>query len=145
MKIKNKDVEEIALFLLDFKLKGVENRRRNKFFKMLQSHLRELQEEHKQLLEEYCNKNEDGSLKTLEDDGRSLYDIQDVEGFQKEYEKLMEEYLYVPTDESFSTVIGTVKKIVLNCDKEFSGAEALKYETICELFEDDSIPHVELV
>lgn len=144
MKIKNSEIEEVALFLLNFKLKGEENRKRNKFFKLLQSHLKDVQEEHKELLSEFCKTNSDGSFKTLEADGKSFYDIEDVKGFQREYEKLMEEYLFIPNDEKFAPILSTVKKIVLSCEEEFSGEEALKYETICELFEDDT-PLIELV
>lgn len=144
MKIKNSEIEELGMFLLKFKLKGTENRRRNKFFKLLQEHMIEVQGEHKDLLDEYCNKNEDGSLKTIEADGKSYYDILDVKGFQREYEKLMDEYLFIPNDEKFAPILNTVKEIVLNCDEEYSGEEAIKYESICELFEDDT-PQVELV
>jgi hypothetical protein len=137
MKIKNSDVEDLATFLLEFKLKGKENRMRNKFFKHLQSHLKEMQEEHKELLNDYCEKDSDGNFKTHTRDGKSFYDIQEVESFQKEFESLLAEYCYIPSDEGNHEMIQTVKKIILECETEFSGKEALRYETFCELFESE--------
>jgi hypothetical protein len=137
MKIKNSDVEELATFLLEFKLKGKQNRMRNKFFKHLQSHLKEMQEEHQELLNEYCEKDSDGNYKTYSRDGKSFYDVQDVVSFQKEFEKLMAEYCYIPSDEGNYEMIKTVKEIIIYCETEFSGKEALRYESFCELFESE--------
>jgi hypothetical protein len=139
MKIKNSDVEELAHFLLSFKLKGKENRMRNKFIRHLQSHLKDMQESHKELLGDYCKMEADGSFKIVEKNGKSYYDVQDVNGFQKEYEKLMEENFYLPSDEGNKEMILTVKELVLNSEEEYSGKEALRYEAYCEIFEDEYV------
>jgi hypothetical protein len=135
LKIKNSEIEGLVLFLLDFKLKGKENRMRNKFIKYLQLHLEDVRDDHKELLNEYCKKDEKGNLITLKEDDKEYYDIDDVKGFQKDYEELLNEYCVIPNDESFAETNTTVKKIVLNCEKEFSGAEALTYESYCDMFE----------
>jgi hypothetical protein len=137
MKIKNSEVEELATFLLDFKLKGTKNRKRNKFIKLLQNHLREMQEEHKEILNEFCKKDEKGEFKTIIKDGKSFYDIDDVEGFQREYGALMDDYLFIEVNEGNMDMLLAVKEIILNNDNEFSGKEALKYESYCEMFEEE--------
>lgn len=139
MKIKNIEVEEFATFLLNLKLKGKENRMRNKLVKIIQHHLRTVQEEHKDLLNEYCDKDSNGNYKTITNDDKTFYDIEDVVGFQKEYEKLLEEFCYIPNDEANMQMLSCVKDIILNCENEFSGREALRYETYCELFEKEMI------
>jgi hypothetical protein len=139
MKIKNSDVEELAFFLLNMKLKGKENRMRNKFIRHLQKHLNEMQESHKELLSEFCELEADGNFKTVEKDGKKFYDVNNVAGFQSEFEKLMEEFFYLPSDEGNKQMILTVKDLILNTEEEFSGKEALKYEPYCEIFEDEYV------
>jgi len=138
MKIKNSYIEDFATFILSFRLKGTENRMRNRFVKVLQNHLKVLQEEHKELLEEYCKKDSDGNFNTINKDGKSFYDIDDVRGFQVEFDILMQENLVIHNDEANKQMITTLKDIILNCDKEFSGQEALIYETYCEMFEEEN-------
>ena len=138
MKIKNSYIEDFAQFILSFRLKGTENRMRNRFVKVLQKQLKVLQEEHKELLEEYCKKDSDGNFNTINKDGKSFYDIDDVRGFQVEFDILMQENFVISNNESNEQMIETVKDIILNCDKEFSGQEALLYETYCELFEEEN-------
>ena len=111
---------------------------RNRFVKVLQNHLKLLQEEHKELLEEYCKKDSNGNFNTINKDGKSFYDIDDVKGFQVEFDILMQENFVIPNNESNQQMIKTVKDIILNCDKEFSGQEALLYEAYCEMFEEEN-------
>ena len=138
MKIKNSYIEDFATFILSFRLKSTENRMRNRFVKVLQSHMKLLQEEHKELLEEYCKKDANGNFNTINKDGKSFYDIDDVKGFQVEFDILMQENFVIPNNESNQQMIKTVKDIILNCDKEFSGQEALIYEAYCEMFEEEN-------
>lgn len=136
MKIKNSEVEEFATFLLSLRLKGVENRMRNRLIKVIQNHLKLIQEEHKELLDEYCKKDNDGEFKTITKEGRTFYDIDDVKGFQIEFDLLMKECLVIPNDQANLNMLLKVKDIILNCDQEFSGNDALKYEDYCEMFEE---------
>lgn len=136
MRIKNGEVEKFAQFLLSLKLKGAENRVRTKFVRILQNHLKEVQKDHEQLLEEYCGKDENGQFITVEKDGKSFYDIEDVAGFQKEFINLMEEELIIPVDESMEVMLEKVYNILVNIEIEFSGREALEYETYLEMFEE---------
>lgn len=137
MKIMNSEIEEMSRFLLNLKLRGFENRMRNKFLKLLTNHLKTVQEEHIDLLKEYCKTNEQNEFLTITQDGKTFYDIDDVEGFQKQYVKLMEESLYIEVNDGTIEMLSSVKNIILNCDMEFSGNEALKYESYCELFENE--------
>jgi hypothetical protein len=137
MKIKNGDIEDFATFLLSFKLKGTENRMRNRLVRKLQEHLNVIQDEHKDLLDEYCKKDEEGNFQTTIKDGKKIYDIDDVLSFQSEFQKLMNEEFILLNDESNEQMFSTVKDIVLNCDKEFSGKEALEYEIYCEILEEN--------
>jgi hypothetical protein len=136
MKIQNSEIEEFATFILSLKLKGTQNRMRNRLVKKLQDQLKLVQREHKELLDEYCKKDEKGNLNTIIKDGKSFYDIDDVKGFQIEFELLMKEDLVIPNDQTNLQMLTVVKDIILNCDKEFSGHEALKYENYCEMFEE---------
>jgi hypothetical protein len=136
MKIQNSEIEEFATFILSLKLRGTENRMRNRLIKKLQNHLKLIQEEHKELLDEYCKKDEKDNFRTISKDGKTFYDIDDVKGFQIEFDLLMKEDLVIPNDQANQQMLVTVKDIILNCDKEFSGNEALKYENYCEMFEE---------
>ena len=136
MKIQNSEIEEFATFILSLKLKGTENRMRNRLVRKLQEHLRNVQEEHRELLNEYCKKDEDGNFRTIDKGERSYYDIDDVKGFQVEYEILMKENFIIANDETNHQMLSIVKDIILNCDQEFSGSEALRYENYCEMFEE---------
>jgi hypothetical protein len=136
MKIQNSEIEEFATFILSLKLRGTENRMRNRLVKKMQNHLKLVQEEHKELLDEYCKKDENGHFLTINKDGKTFYDIDDVKGFQVEFELLMKEDLVIPNDHSNQHMLNIIKDIILNCDKEFSGHEALKYENYCEMFEE---------
>ena len=62
MRIQNSEIEEFATFILSLKLKGSENRMRSRLVKKLQDHLKVIQEEHKELLDEYCKKDEKGNF-----------------------------------------------------------------------------------
>ena len=93
MRIQNSEIEEFATFILSLKLKGSENRMRSRLVKKLQDHLKVIQEEHKELLNEYCTKDENGNFNTITKDGKTYYDIDDVKGFQIEFEILMKDNL----------------------------------------------------
>lgn len=136
MRIQNSEIEEFATFILSLKLKGSENRMRSRLVKKLQDHLKVIQEEHKELLDEYCKKDENGNFRTITKDGKTYYDIDDVKGFQIEFEILMKEEFIISNDHANQQMLTTVKEVILNCDKEFSGHEALKYESYCEMFEE---------
>jgi hypothetical protein len=139
MKIENYRVEDFTHFLLSLKLKGSDNRMRNRLVKMLQGHLKLLQEEHNELLNEYCKKDANGDFRTLQKNGTSFYDIDDVKGFQVEYQILMDESLFIPNDANNQAMLEAVRNIVTNCDLEFSGSDALKYEYYCEILEGTEI------
>lgn len=136
MKIQNSEIEEFATFILSLKLKGTQNRMRNRLVKKMQDHLKLIQQEHKELLDEYCKKDDDGHFLTISKDGKTFYDIDDVRGFQIEFELLMKEELVISNDQTNQQMLTVVKELILNCDKEFSGNEALKYENYCEMFEE---------
>jgi len=136
MKIKNGEIEEFATFLLSFKLKGTENRMRNRLVRKLQDHLKLVQQEHTDLLNEFCKKDGDGNFRTVERNGKKYYDIDDVSTFQSEYEKLMSEEFIISNDEANEPMFSAVTNFVLNCDKEFSGKEALIFERYCEILEE---------
>jgi hypothetical protein len=139
MKIENHRIEEFTHFLLSLRLKGSDNRMRNRLVKILQNQLKILQEEHKELLNEYCKKDGNGEFITIQKNGTSFYDIDDVKGFQVEFQILMEENLHIPMDANNQAMLKAVRDVVVNCDLEFSGTDALNYEYYCEILEDTEI------
>lgn len=93
--------------------------------------LEEYQEDLKELLKEHCNLDEKGEPIVKED---NTFDVKDIDAFIKDRKELDEEEIVIEGGD-YQDMLKTVKEILMNCDREFSGQEAMIYDYICERFE----------
>lgn len=136
MILKNYEIEKFGVFLYGLGLKGKQSRMRTRFVKILNDHLMLMNEERQQLLEDYAKKDEQGEYVKEEHEGQQVFILDDAEGYNLEMMKLMkEEFIYEETQERLDMLL-EIKEVVLNCDVEFSGNEAILYDKWCEAVED---------
>jgi hypothetical protein len=135
MKIRNEEIVGFGNFLMDLTLKGTSSRMRTRLVKKLQKHLDEVQEEKDEIITIHGILDEEGNVKTKTVDGREVYEIRDNEACMKEISDLYKEEFVIEENEENRQMLTTVRDIVLNCDKEFQGQEAMVYDYYCEIFE----------
>ncbi|WP_117161347.1 DUF1617 family protein [Paraliobacillus sp. X-1268] len=128
--IKNAHLGQATSLLFDLALKGKQSRHRTKFIKLLAERSKEVEEQRKQLAEEHAKKDDEG--KAIINDEK--YDIPDQEAFKKDYQELLDELLIIEGGDA-QGMLKTVKKVLDECDKEFSGQEAVVYDYLCDQFE----------
>ncbi len=133
IKVENSKIAQVMNLLYDLSLKGKQSRLRTKFINKLNERLVEYQEDVKALLKEHCHLDEEGNPKTKNDG--EYWDIKDVDAYVKEKKELDSEE-FVIEGGNYTGVLKTVKEILFNCEKEFSGDEAHIYDYICEKFEE---------
>lgn len=139
MKIKNAEIEAFSNFLMDFELKGRESRLRTRFVKLLVQRQSEIQEEHRELLRQYANFDEEGNIKTLElPNGLKVYDVPDKDTFNREYYLLMNEDFIIEENEERKEMLLFIKELILDCEKTFKDREAIEYDRWCDIVEEIS-------
>ena len=137
MIIKNYEVEQFGRFLFELKLRGRQSIMRTRFIKLLQAQLDLQAEERKQLIDEFCKKDENGDPLYEENDvGESGIIIEDPQEFNKEVIAILDEDFIIEETQDKLEMLTAVKGIVLDCDLEFSGEEAMSYDRWCEIVED---------
>jgi len=132
VKIENQKLAQSINLLYNLSLKGKQSRHRSKFIKALQERLQEFAADEKELLKEHCNLDENGNPKTIENGTK--WDVKDLDAFVKEKKELYEEERVFEGGDA-QEMLKTVKEVLLNCDKEFTGAEAEIYDYLCDQFE----------
>lgn len=134
VKIENAKLGQAINLLFNLSLKGKQSRHRTKFIKLLDERLKEVAEQENELLKEHCHLDEKGEPKTL--DNGTKWDVKDLEAFSKDKKELYEEELVIDGGDAHG-MLKTVKQVLLECDKEFSGQEAMTYDYLCDQFEGD--------
>lgn len=132
IKIEKSKLAPIINLLYDLPLRGKQSRHRTKFIKLLHERHEEYREDIKQLLKEHCHLDENGEPKIKED---NTYDVKDIDAYLKDKKELDEEEIVIEGGDA-QGMLKTVKEILFNCDREFSGQEAMIYDYICEKFEE---------
>lgn len=130
IKIQNRYLLPSINLLYDLSLKGKESRHRTRFIKLLQEQLKEVEEERKQLAEEFSRKDKNG--KPIIEDNK--YVLENEKEFYKEFNELMDEE-FIIEGANHEETLKTVKKILLECEVAFSGQDAMVYDYLCEQFE----------
>lgn len=136
-KIKANQINGFCEFLLTLEIKGKDSRMRTRMIRKLDEKLKDINSEYTEhILKEYCHLDDKGNPKTKEVNGRGFWDIKEgkQEDFNKDYIELWNES-HIIEGEDHSNMLLSVKEAVLNCDKTFSGQEALQYDLWCELVE----------
>lgn len=134
IKIENQKLAPAINLLYSLSLKGQQSRHRTKFIRLLQDKLKEFGEEEKEVVKEHANLDKDGKPKTLEEGTK--WDIKDgeLDAFVKDKEELYKETRVIDGGDN-QVVMQTIKKVLSECQKEFSGQEADIYDYLCEAFE----------
>jgi len=136
MRIKNYEIRSFVDFLMKLELAGKKSRMRTRFVRLLLERQNLIDEEHRDLVLQYSNLDDEGEPKTIERDGELMYDIKDIVSFNREYNILMNEEYIIEQTEDRKDMLLTVQDAVLNCDIVFKGTEALKYDRFCEIVEE---------
>jgi hypothetical protein len=134
VRIRNSEIRDFAMFLLDEKLSGKKSRMRTRFIKLLDERLKQIDEERLALLKEFAELDENGNVKTRED-GTAIMSDENMAKFQVEFAELMNEEFVIDETEERREMLLTIKDIVLNTEKEFSGQSAFQYDRWCEIVE----------
>lgn len=132
VKIENQKLGQAINLLFNLSLRGKQSRHRSKFIKQLEGMLKEFADQEQELLKEHCHLDENGNPKTI--DNGTRWDVRDLEAFVKDKKELYEEERVIEGGDA-QEMLKTVKEVLLNCDKEWSGQEAVIYDYLCEQFE----------
>ncbi|KYC94358.1 hypothetical protein B4102_3579 [Heyndrickxia sporothermodurans] len=134
VKIENQKLGQAINLLFNLSLKGKQSRHRSKFIKALNEKLNEFAEQEQELLKEHCHLDENGEPKKTEDGTIKVEDIKDIDAFTKDRTELYEEERVFEGGDA-QVMLKTVKDVLLNCEREWSGQEAVIYDYLCEQFE----------
>lgn len=133
---KNYELKAFGEFLYELSLKGKESRMRSRFIKVLEDQLQLINNEREILLKDYAKKDENGELVFDKDEeGREFVILDDSFSYNLELSKLMQEDFIIEVKNDNTEMIKTIQDVVLNCDKEFSGIEAERYNRFCDILE----------
>jgi hypothetical protein len=135
MKIRHEELLGLGNFLMELKLNGKESRMRTRLVKRMQTHLDLVQTEKDEIIQNYGVLDENGNLKTKQENGKEYYEIEDREACEKEILELLQEEMVIEENEENKEMLLVVKEAVLNCDMVFQGQQAFEYDGYCELFE----------
>jgi len=133
VKIENHKLAPVINLLFDLPLRGKQSRHRTKFIKLLNERLQEYQKDFRELLKDHCHLDENGEPKT-KNDGQH-WDVKDIDTFVKDKKELDEE-VFIIEGANNQEMLKTIKEVLDNCDRAFSGQEAMIYDYICEKFEE---------
>lgn len=130
VKIENGKLGQAISLLFDLPLKGKESRHRTKFINLLDERLKEVEKQRVELAKEHSRLDE--NKEPIINDGK--YDIMVMEDFQKDLNELYAEEMVIEGGDA-QGMLKTVKRVLENCDLEFSGREAVIYDYLCEQIE----------
>ncbi|WP_416149436.1 DUF1617 family protein [Salipaludibacillus sp. HK11] len=128
--IENGKLKQASSLLLNLSLAGKKSRHRTKFITKMQDRLKEVEEQRQVLAKEHSHLDDEGKPKTIGD----KFDIKDMEAFKKDLEELYKEELVIDGGDA-QGMLKTVKTVLLDCEKEWQGEEALIYDYLCDQFE----------
>lgn len=131
MKLQNKNLKIVYDFLMSIGVKGKKNAHRTRVATVIGEQANKYADEELTLLKDYCETDENGDLKRLENGN---FDIKDVSKFKEEQKALADEY-FVLDDSNLETALKTVKEIVEEYNKELEGNKALAHFYLIEAFE----------
>ncbi|MEW9503425.1 DUF1617 family protein [Jeotgalibacillus marinus] len=133
VKIKNEQLGQVINLLFDLSLKGKQSRQRSKFIKVLDERIKEVAEQEQELLKEHCHLDDEGNPK-IKNNGQE-WDVKNVVAFRKDKIELLEEEIVLDGGDN-EDMLKTVKTVLFDCEKEFSGQDAQVYDYLCDQFEE---------
>jgi hypothetical protein len=130
VKIKNKYLGQGIDLLFNLSLKGKKSRHRTKLIRKMQERFKEVEQQRLELAKEHAQKDEEDNP-IIKD---NVYKMEDKAAFNKDYQELLDEKLVLDSGDD-QEMLKTMKNVLLNCDKEFSGQQAVVYDALCDAFE----------
>ncbi len=137
-KIKNSLIIGLVNFLGQQSLHGNESRQRTRFIKLLTERAVEIEKTKKEIIAKYAKKDEKGEVKVKkEQNGATSYDFEDgqIDKANKELEEYLTEDFLIDILEEHKEKFTTVRRLVLETNKEFQGTDAIMYNEWSEAFE----------
>ena len=133
----------LPMFLGSLMLHGKESRERSRFIQILESKVKEIEQERFVFLDKYTKKSKDGKplffdkmRKETSNPAEGLeYVVENIKEYNKEFEEYLSEEYIIDVSPATSATIYTVKDLILNTTKEFQGEDADRYNEWCEAFE----------
>lgn len=135
MRIRNHEIKRFMNFLMELELKGRESRLRTRFVKLLAERQKLVEDEHYQLIVQHSNLDENNKPLIVERDGQTMYDVQDIVSFNRDYHILLNEEFIIDETEERKEMLLLIKDVILNCEKTFKGEEAILYDRMCDIVE----------
>jgi hypothetical protein len=135
-KIQKKYVTGLGNWLGRLSLQGRDSRMRTRFVEMLENTLAQIEKDRKAMIEEIGEKDDNGVLKIVEEEGKSHFVIPDElqAKFNTDLGDMYSEDAELMGPES-ATIFHTVKNIVLNTEDQIEGSIAGQYNEWCKAFE----------
>ena len=134
VEIQHSKIAGVIRLLSELSLKGKQSRHRSKFIKLLDDRLTELEEDESNIRKEHCHLDDDGEPKTTNDGASWDVKEENQKDFENDILELREEQ-FVITGGDKTEYMKTVKVILDECDKEFSGQEAALYDYLYDQIE----------
>lgn len=135
MRIRNHEIKRFMNFLMELELRGRESRLRTRFVKLLAERQKLVEDEHYQLIVQHSNLDENNKPLIVERDGQTMYDVQDIVSFNRDYHILLNEEFIIDETEERKEMLLLIKDVILNCEKTFKGEEAILYDRMCDIVE----------
>lgn len=137
MRLRNYEIEALVNLLFNMQLKGRDSRMRTRFVKQLDEYWQSVfQIERTELIAQYAKKEENGEIVLNEDKTQAILIEATISEFEAEFNVLMNEEYVVEENETNREVLLTVGRLMLNCELEFKGNDAIMYDNWCEKFEE---------
>ncbi|MFJ7982411.1 hypothetical protein ACIQ1D_19295 [Lysinibacillus xylanilyticus] len=134
--MNNYEIKSFGEFLYELTLKGKDSRMRSRFLSILETQLELIAKERDILLQDFGKKNENGEIASdTDEEGRQYVILEDKDSYNIEISKLMSEEFVIEVTPTMVDMVKSIQNIVLDCDKEFSGVEAERYNRYCDIME----------
>lgn len=135
MRMRNGEIEGIKQFLLNEELSGKYSRMRMRFIKLLEEHQSQLESERLLLIKQFANLDASENPIVINDGNESRYDMNDIEGFAREYEIMLNDPFVIMETEENEDMLKCIKYVILNTPRSFKGESAILYDRWCDIAE----------
>ena len=131
IKLKNKELQVVGVFLGELGLKGKGSRARTWLCKRLEDKLKDYIAELGEIQKEYAKQDEEGNVMTSEGNTLLFETEEDERTYYIEANKLAEEETIIDCTETMSKMKSLLAGLE-NLDVELKGNDAAVYDAVCE-------------
>jgi len=137
MRLKNYEIETFTNLLFNMKLKSRDSRMRTRLVRQLDEYWQSVfQAERTELISQYAKKDVNGEIVLNEDRTQAILIEESIPEFNAEFNMLMNEEYVIEENETNREMLLIVAHLILNCELEFNGNDAVMYDNWCEKFEE---------